>query len=461
MVESMRIRRSTTLRRRRRRRFLAQLLASLGISLSGVAGATDLAYYADHPAESPQVITISDHQTLVTAQPPLVPAETEAGPPAPQPLDDPAEDDFLSQSPSDLEAPPVQSDVDAVVDGAAADPPPPPPPVPVPTPSALQSSLSPSLGLVAASYSASPNMMGDLFGLNLIGSIMGATVALAGGERRFKVSENVSPIPQDRIFFNYNHFHNALTDINGDRLHSDRFTFGVEKTFCGGLASVEARLPFSSGVDSRQTFGNLDTRQAEFGNLALAFKANLLSGQNWILAGGTTMTLPTGDDFEITSNFGAPQLLVQNDSVHLAPFLGYLVVPNDWWFAQGFIQADFDLNGNDVFSFGRFEGVLQDQNLMFIDASIGHWLFRNCDPCSHLQAVAAIAELHYTTTLNDTDALAGVRNPFNRMDIVNATGGLAFRFQSSSLRIGAAAPITTDEEALFDSEIIVQFNRFF
>jgi hypothetical protein len=37
---------------------------------------------------------------------------------------------------------------------------------------------------------------------------------LAGGDRRFKISENNSPFPQDRIFFNYHHFHNAVVDVN-------------------------------------------------------------------------------------------------------------------------------------------------------------------------------------------------------------------------------------------------------
>jgi hypothetical protein len=135
---------------------------------------------------------------------------------------------------------------------------------------------------------------------------------------------------------------------------------------------------------------------------------------------------------------------------------------NRSWFAQGFIQADFDLNGNDVYTdFNGYEGVLQDQNLLYVDASIGHWFIRNCDPCAHLSGVAAIAELHYTTTMQDTDSVAGVSNGFNRMDILNATGALNFQFRQTSLRIGVAAPLRGNEENLFDTEILVQLNRNF
>jgi hypothetical protein len=331
---------------------------------------------------------------------------------------------------------------------------------PMPAPAPVTS--RPSLGAVAGSYSAAPNMIGDFFGGSfLLGSFLGSTISLAGGDRRFKVAENVSPIPQDRVFFNFNHFNNPLTDVNGVSRSLQRFTFGFEKTFLRGDASFEMRVPFASALNSSQTFGFPDTRNTEFGNLAFAFKANLLSGRKGMLSGGTTMTVPTGDDFELFRGT-TRQLVVENEAVHLAPFLGWLVQPNRRWFAQGFIQADIDLNGNDVATgFRGFEGVLQDQNLLFIDASVGRWLCRSCDPCDCLTGVAALAELHYTTTLNDTDRVAGIKNPFNRMDILNATAALNAQFRRTSVRVGGTAPLTDDEERLFDAEVIFQLNRNF
>jgi hypothetical protein len=313
-------------------------------------------------------------------------------------------------------------------------------------------------------------MMGDLFGgLLSLQSNFDSTVAVAGGDRRFKISENVSPIPQDRIFFNYNYFHNAVTDVDGVTHSLDRFTFGLEKTFLDGGASVEVRLPIVSGLGASQSMTG-DNTDIELGNLGMYVKAILMSGPNWAATGGLAMTLPTSRDAQ--ADTGGDFIEIESDAVHLAPFLGYVTQPNRCWFAQGFIQADFDLNGNDVYdgtlSDRVYRGTVQDQNLLFLDASIGRWIHRNCDPCSRLRAVAAIAELHYTTTLNDTDAVSPfgggsytISNPYNRMDIVNATGALVIQYPNASLRFGAAAPLRNDEERLFDAEIIFQFNRFF
>ena len=63
---------------------------------------------------------------------------------------------------------------------------------------------------------------------------------------RLNISENNSPLPTDRVYFSYRHFHNASNlrfyqfeesfDVN-------RFTLGGERTFCDGMMSVEMRLP--------------------------------------------------------------------------------------------------------------------------------------------------------------------------------------------------------------------------
>ncbi len=325
-----------------------------------------------------------------------------------------------------------------------------------------------ALGAIAGSYSATPSMVGDFFGGSFVGGSFeqsqaagGIPVVLAGGANRFKVAENVSPIPRDRIFFNYNHFHNAIRDLNGPNQSIDRFTFGAEKTLFNRLASVELRLPFAAGLDSDQDFDNPVTRGTELGNLGLSLKFNLLSGDDWIIAAGSTLTVPTGDDYQLSSG-NVDVLRVSNDAVHLAPYLGWLTLVGSRSFLQGFVQADFDLNGNDVHTADRgYEGVFQDQNLLFVDVAAGHWLHRSRHPRARIAGLAAIAELHYTSTLNDTDSVGGLSNRFNRMDVLNATGALHFQSGLTSLRVGGAAPLRSDEERLFDAEIIVQLNRLF
>jgi hypothetical protein len=126
------------------------------------------------------------------------------------------------------------------------------------------------------------------------------------------------------------------------------------------------------------------------------------------------------------------------------------------------VQTDFDLNGNKVRALGLgTRGILQDQNLLFVDASVGRWLMQSSDRSRRLRGVAAMTELHYTSTMNDPDSVAGVTNPFGHMDILNLTAALHFQFKSTSIRIGGAAPLRDDEERLYDAEIIAQWSRVF
>lgn len=456
--------RPNAMSRERRRSLIIQLIAFAGIGISGFAFAADARLLQHHDRAT------QNRGAVVSAGLTAYPVHSPSGLHTVRTVQIP--DDAAGSGQRDRAegrvrraAPLSDNEIDENADPAAL-------PAAVPPPAFLPGQnvggLPTSLGVFAGSFSAAPQMMGDFFGGSFlltdddfVGSDpQGSTLALAGGDRRFKITENVSPVPQDRVFFNYNRFHNAVTDTNNVSQSVDRFTFGTERTFQDGLASVEMRLPFAAALDSTQIDSSTDTEEVELGNLGFALKVHLLSGINWLLSAGTTLTLPTGDDFELIIA-GDRVLLVQNEAVHLAPFLGYLAQPNQRWFAQGFLQADFDLNGNDVFTDANgFEGTVQDQNLLFVDASVGHWLRRTNDRRSRLSGIAALAELHYTATLNDTDEVADVTNPFNRMDILNATGALHFQFDAASLRVGAAAPLTDDEDRFYDAEIVVQFNRF-
>src|SRR5438874_667672 len=62
--------------------------------------------------------------------------------------------------------------------------------------------------------------------------------------RGFKIADNQSPIPQDRVFFNFNYYNNVNyaidrkfgAPVNGIQIY--RYLAGFEKTFLGGLASI-------------------------------------------------------------------------------------------------------------------------------------------------------------------------------------------------------------------------------
>ena len=60
------------------------------------------------------------------------------------------------------------------------------------------------------------------------------------------------PLPTDRVFFDYNHFDQANITANGAVVGLDRYTLGIEKTFCDGLWSVEIKAPIESGLNRIQ-----------------------------------------------------------------------------------------------------------------------------------------------------------------------------------------------------------------
>ncbi|MGE0761237.1 MAG: hypothetical protein AB7O38_29765, partial [Pirellulaceae bacterium] len=135
--------------------------------------------------------------------------------------------------------------------------------------------------------SSAPNMIGDFFGggfaINTVfNSGRGSTIPIAGGDRRFKISENMSPIPRDRLYFSFNSFQNAVVTAGEQEINLNRYTFGAEKAFADGLGSFEIRLPFAAGLSANQTDdGNaLNDDGTEFGNVTLVPKVALLS-RDW------------------------------------------------------------------------------------------------------------------------------------------------------------------------------------
>ncbi|HUG66324.1 MAG TPA: hypothetical protein VMM76_01155 [Pirellulaceae bacterium] len=323
-----------------------------------------------------------------------------------------------------------------------------------------------------------PNMLGDTFpsaGQIFSGSpspTVAADIGLAGGARRMKIAENNKALPADRVFFMYNHFNNALA-ADGDLATSDRqrfsverFTIGLEKTFGCGLWSVDVRMPFTNEFDF--TSPNLDVNGGPIGNLAISIKRLLYETDNGAISAGLGIDTPTGSDFNV-SVFARPYT-VHNDAVLLMPYLGLTATPDDNTFVHIFAQLDIPANGNRIEFVGLGGptplGILNDQTLLYLDASLGRWLYR--DPCAdYLTGLAALVELHYTSTLNDTDIVGGLPDvafleSANRRDILNLTFGLHGQLTSNTdVRVGAVFPLRNKPDRLFDSEVQVQVNRRF
>lgn len=356
-------------------------------------------------------------------------------------------------------------------------------PIELPEPSEMTESQDPLMRLASV-----PNMFGDstslgarllpweasyhdLFGPSVYPSpslLTGTDLAPGGAARRMKIAENNKALPTDRVYFNYNHFQNALQEssFRGPTrdISLDQYTIGFEKTFRDGLWSVEVRMPFTGGY--RYYAPDQGAGTGSFGNLALDLKRRLFVTDSCLVAAGLGISTPTGSDALGYVN-GSP-FVVHNDAVNLAPWVGFLSDRFDPLFLQGFLQVDVPLNGDRVLLSNQLLGRYNEQTLMYLDLEMGYWLFR--DRPGLITAMAAVLEFHYTTTLQNTDLVAGsvgassltVVNVANRVDVVNMTIGLETHIGPlTRLGIGGVVPLDIYPDRLFDGEVQIFLNRYF
>jgi hypothetical protein len=276
----------------------------------------------------------------------------------------------------------------------------------------------------------------------------------------------------------YHHYHNALTaDLNPTTLGQqqdfsvDRYTLGLEKTFFDGLWSVDLRMPFFSEYEFNA--GSFGVEGGEYGNGSVTLKRLLRASDEGALAAGLAVGAPTGNDVRIQD--GGVEYVLQNQAVRLAPFVGFLKVPSEEWFYQGFLQLDVPTNGNPIDYHdtgsqlsGRL-GELTDQTAFYVDLSAGCWLYRN--PCAPLlTGLAPLVEFHYSVPLGEADIISGnlagstVRfgNLLNDGDVANVTVGIHTQLRSqTTLRIGGVFPLQASPDRPFDAELHVMWDRFF
>jgi hypothetical protein len=342
-----------------------------------------------------------------------------------------------------------------------------------------------NFGAASAPQSSSPFMIGDSFGgsslLYFDDSLFSASVEVprGGGAGPQKICENSSPIPVCRAFVNYHFFANAVranTDFGAGmatEMDVHRTTLGWEQCFADGLWSIELRVPFASTIDNEQIFARNMREDIEFGQITTTLKALLYQTDTWATSAGLSVNAPTANDFRVLGTPNGPVVLQVNDqSTHLQPFLGYLATPDDYWFIQAFAQLDIDTRGNDILyrSGGTLDniGTAQDQTLAYLDVSIGYWLYRDYGRRSGITGIAPMLELHYTTTLEDTDVVTSpdgfveFRNPYNRQDVLNCTIGMQFLIGDSSVfTIAGSAPTEDFPDRFFDGEVMALYSWLF
>jgi hypothetical protein len=262
--------------------------------------------------------------------------------------------------------------------------------------------------------------------------------------RSFKIAEDESPRPQDRIYFGFNYYNNVNDAVNtrmqADVHHIDvyRETFGLEKTFLDERASVGLRLPLNT-LTADSPISGLGGTNTALGDLSIilkyAFWWNRDTGS--LASVGLGITPTTGPDA-----FAGSHSVTAFHSTTLQPYLGYI-----WnferWYLHGFLALDVPTDSADV-------------TLLYNDIGAGYYLYRNRECGKVLSAVIPTFEVHVNTPLNH-------RGAFNFSDLagtpdwVELTMGTTFElYQRSTLAIGIVTPITGPKP--YDFEVLAQLN---
>jgi hypothetical protein len=246
----------------------------------------------------------------------------------------------------------------------------------------------------------------------------------------FKIGENESVLPQNRVYFNYNYFNNVGAAFNapGTGFDVHRETFGFETTMMDGAASIGLRLPILV-QDGNAAGGSLDG----FGDVSLVFKwaAWRDHDSGSALAAGMVITAPTGRDITL------------EDDTHRNP-----------WLFQPYVGGYFNCESLYVLMFTALIVPSESQlaTLFTNDIGVGYRVYHNCDGA--LSDIIPTIEGHLTAPINHRGTDTGVAG---FPDIYDITAGFHIGlFNRAYLTLASSIPITGPRP--YDFELLAQLN---
>jgi hypothetical protein len=245
----------------------------------------------------------------------------------------------------------------------------------------------------------------------------------------FKITENESPMPQDRVFAFYNYFNDANVSMNSGLARTDvhREVAGFEKTFLDGDASIGLRAPVV------QVYGDPSVAHQDFGDISIVLKYAFLRDKQSgdVLSAGIVMTAPTGANFLPA---GVPDI----HDFSFQPFVGGIA-----HFEQLYVVG---------FSSIAVPTDMRDVTILFNDLGIGYNLYSN--PGGLVTSIAPTIEGHLTTPLSHRGSHS---DPIGLPDIFDMTFALRIGLcERASLGVGLVIPLTSPRP--FDFEIQAAFN---
>ena len=286
-----------------------------------------------------------------------------------------------------------------------------------------------------------------------------------------------SPMTRNRAFFHYDYFDNLAL---GSGVNVSRFTPGFEKLIFDDLTSFEVRAPFATTLNSDINInGSTSTSEVEFGDITVALKRVIGQGDNWLVSAGLQLSLPTADDLKYSVTDGtstAEFLRLENESVHLMPFLGAVVTPCSRSFLQAFVQLDVDSSGRPVTANAnalnggtlRQVGELTDATFLYVDINTGFWLVQEPDDSTAtVTGIAPMLELNYNASVGDSDQvnfspLGSIGQRGRDVEFLNATFGCVFELHhKSNVTVGYSVPLAGGSDEEYDGHLRVMFTQRF
>ena len=121
-----------------------------------------------------------------------------------------------------------------------------------------------------------------------------------------KLADDTSPIPRDRLIFNYSYFQDVPLTVNG--MDVNRLGIGFEKTLFSDRFSVEVLMPFATTLNSDVLVSGYNLTNAnavEFGDVTVWLKALFARTETWAVSGGMGVMAPTAPALSV-SILGSP-----------------------------------------------------------------------------------------------------------------------------------------------------------
>jgi hypothetical protein len=269
-----------------------------------------------------------------------------------------------------------------------------------------------------------------VFGTIVVPVKQNVLVPVAGRYTGINLTDDDSPRPMDRLYFNYNywdHFGNSLNPGLGN-ITQNREMMGFEKTVLDGNASIGMRLPFLQ-LNAPAGLG-----ENTVGDLSVLFKYALIYNRDTgnVLSFGMILTTPTAAaGGKLADGTDIPHSLL------FQPWVGFVRTFNNWY-VQGVGSVIIPTDGRDTILLGNSLGF-------------GYWLFRSDNKL--IPSVTPTFEVHVRTPLNNRDPNGLVFLP----DEVNLTGGLHFWWRrlvvSGAVGVPVVGPRPWNVEAIANAGI--------